>query len=601
VALSAASGGLVERKIASGWVGAARKRATVLLFASAFAVVALLVVFAVELSNTQANSKTAIKQRVNERAVLAGALVDSLFSTVTQQVPADARTFGGPTVNATALNKDLGSSAYLVVLGPKGALLASTSGFTKQDSANVLNSGAVRLVERGDSYGLGNLVRRGKSNVIEFAVGLPTAHGRRILLEGAPASTLTTFFAGELKRIPGVAGSHNLIVDENDTVIASNVADRPPGYQITGAARTALGSASGDRNGRYYDQVPLANSTWRIIISSPNAGLFASVSGWNRWVPWLVFIAFAFMALVAFVLGWRVVHSAERNLASANSQLAGVNAELAVVNHELAASNRELKRQTAELARSNADLDQFASIASHDLQEPLRKVRTFTEQVAATESDRLSERGADYLARANRAAERMQGLIQDLLQFSRVTTNPRPFASVDLNAVAAEALDDLSLEIEGTGAVVSIGELPTIHADPLQMRQLTLNLISNAIKFRREGVSPEVDISAEVVDGNVRIAVADNGIGFEPQYSTRIFRVFERLNGRTEYPGTGIGLALCHKIVGRHGGRIVAESQLGEGATFTVTLPIEQIIDENGLIPEDQHEPVAKEQTRVSR
>jgi signal transduction histidine kinase len=130
---------------------------------------------------------------------------------------------------------------------------------------------------------------------------------------------------------------------------------------------------------------------------------------------------------------------------------------------------------------------------------------------------------------------------------------------------------------------------------------LTLNLISNAIKFRREGVPPEVEISAEVLDGSVQITVADNGIGFEPQYSTRIFRVFERLHGRTEYPGTGIGLALCHKIVGRHGGRIVAESQLGEGATFTVTLPIEQIIDENELILDDQSEPVAKEQTSVLR
>jgi signal transduction histidine kinase len=572
-----------------------------MLFACAFAVVALLVVFAVELSNTQANSKTAIEARVHERAVLAGALVDSLFSTITEQVPADARTFGGQTVSVAALNKTLGANSYIEVLGPKGALLASTTGFTKQDSANVVNSGVLRLVERGDSYGLGNLVRVGKSNVIEFAVGLPTAYGRRILVEGTPASTLTDLFTGELKRIPGVAGSHNLIVDDNDTVIASNIADRPPGYRFVGAARVALGKVSGDRNDRYYDQVPLADSTWRITISSPNAGLFASVSGWNWWVPWLVFIAFAFMALIAFALGWRVVHSAERNLASANSQLAGVNQKLASVNQELAGSNRELKRQTAELARSNADLDQFASIASHDLQEPLRKVRTFTEQVASTESDNLSERGVDYLARANRAAERMQGLIQDLLQFSRVTTNPRPFVRVDLNTVAAEALDDLSLEIEGIGAAVSIGELPTIDADPLQMRQLTLNLISNAIKFRREGVTPEVEISAEVVNGSVRITVADNGIGFEPQYSTRIFKVFERLNGRTEYPGTGIGLALCHKIVGRHGGQIVAESQLGKGATFTVTLPIEQIIDENELILDDQSEPVAKEQTSVSR
>jgi signal transduction histidine kinase len=571
-----------------------RKRANVLLVGSAVVVVALLIVFAVELSNTQANSKAAIKSRVHERAVLAGALVNSVFSSVTQQIPAEVAKFGGATISASALNAEVGSNAYIVILGPNGHVLGASSGFTKQASADIANSGAVRLVQHGDAYGLGNLVRHGKSDVIEFALPLPTAHGRRILVEGAAASALTEIFATELKRIPGVSGSHNLIVDQNDTVIASNVADRPTGYPIVGAARVALGHVSGDRNDRYYDQVPLANSTWRIILSAPDSGLFASVSGWNWWVPWLVFIAFAVMALVAFVLGWRVVHSAERNLAAANTQLAAVN-------QELAASNRELKRQTSELARSNAELDQFASIASHDLQEPLRKVRTFTEQVAATESENLSERGADYLARANRAAERMQGLIQDLLQFSRVTTNPRPFVPVDLNQVAADVLDDLSLEIESTGAVVSVGELPTIHADPLQMRQLTLNLISNAIKFRQEGVPPQVTITAQVLNGSVEIKVTDNGIGFEPQYSTRIFRVFERLNGRTEYPGTGIGLALCHKIVGRHGGRILAESQLGEGATFKVTLPIKQTIDVNALILEDQDVPVEKEQASVSR
>jgi light-regulated signal transduction histidine kinase (bacteriophytochrome) len=382
-------------------------------------------------------------------------------------------------------------------------------------------------------------------------------------------------------------------MDANDTVIASNIKSRPTGYRIVNAsARTALGRSSGERNGRYYDQVPLTDSTWRVVLSAPATALFASVSGWNYWLPWLVLIAFGLMAVAALALGWRALHSAERNLADANTQLAAVNSELA-------ASNHELQRRAAELARSNAELEQFASIASHDLQEPLRKVRTFTEQLATSEADRLSERGLDYLARANRAAERMQGLIQDLLQFSRVTTNPRPFVPVDLDQVVAEVLDDLSVEIETADATVTVGDLPTITADPMQMRQLTLNLISNAIKFRREDVPPEVSLRAEVTNGFACIAVADNGIGFEPQYSTRIFRVFERLNGRTEYPGTGIGLALCQKIVARHGGEIVADGRSGEGATFTVTLPVEQQtgVDEQTL--DHQPEPVTKEQSSV--
>jgi signal transduction histidine kinase len=570
-----------------------RRRATSLLLAFAVVVVALLVVFAIELSHSQANSKASVESRVHERAVLAGALVDSLFATVEQGAPADSRVFGGRTVSTAALGKDLANNTYLAVFGPHRTVLASTPGFTSEARAELQKSSAVELVQNGAPYGLGNLSGHGKSSVIEFAIGLQTRYGKRIVAEGATPSAITSLLAGELRHIPGVAGSHNLIVDANDTVIASNIKSRPPGYRIVNAsARAALGHSSGDRNGRFYDQVPLADSTWRVVLSAPDAALFASVTGWNHWLPWLLLIAFGLMAAAALALGWRVLHSAERNLADANVRLEAAN-------RQLEASNLELQRRAGELARSNEELDQFASIASHDLQEPLRKVRTFTEQLASTESERLSERGLDYLLRANRAAERMQGLIQDLLQFSRVTTNPRPFVPVDLGQVVAEVLDDLSVEIESAGVTVSVGELPTISADPLQARQLALNLISNAIKFRRPGVAPEVGVQAEVAGGVAHIRVSDNGIGFEPKYSTRIFRVFERLNGRTEYPGTGIGLALCQKIVARHGGQIVAEGRPGEGATFTVTLPVRRPVDERGSPLDPEPELIAKEQTSV--
>jgi signal transduction histidine kinase len=565
-----------------------RRRATLLLVASAIVVVAVLVVFAIELSNSQANSKAAVETRVHERAVLAGSLVNSLFETIPLQVPAEAKTFGGATVSSALLLKEAGINAYVALLRPDGSVIASTPGFTSTARAQLRQSGVMRLIAAGHPYALGNMVGHGKAVVIDSAVALPTAYGRRILVEGAAPSEIVAFLGGTLKDVPGTAGSHNLIVDASDTVIASNLASRPPGYRITGAARAALGHSSGDRNGRFYDQVPLANSTWRIVLSSPDSALFASVSGWNEALPWLVLVAFGLMAAAALGLGWRVLHSAERNLAEANATLESVNAELET-------SNAELQRHAAELARSNAELDQFASIASHDLQEPLRKVRTFTEQLASTESDRLSERGADYLTRANRAAERMQGLIQDLLQFSRVTTNPQPFATVDLAQVVSEVLEDLSLELESAGTVLSVGELPSLHADPLQMRQLVLNLISNAVKFRREGVPSQVSIDGEVIDGVVKLTVTDNGIGFEPQYSTRIFRVFERLNGRTEYPGTGIGLALCQKIVARHHGQIVAEGRLDHGATFTVELPVEQSLDDLAPVSGDRTDPIAKE------
>jgi light-regulated signal transduction histidine kinase (bacteriophytochrome) len=297
------------------------------------------------------------------------------------------------------------------------------------------------------------------------------------------------------------------------------------------------------------------------VLAAPNGPLFASVSGLHKWLPWLIFIAFALVALAALALGRRVLRS--------TAQVREVNARLELL-------NTALERRAAELARSNSELEQFASIASHDLQEPLRKVRTFTQQLTAIESERLTDKGRDYLERTNSAAARMQKLIEDLLRFSRVATQGRPFEPVDLGRLTHEVLDDLSDQIERSGAVVDVGELPVISGDALQLRQLIQNLISNALKFRREGVPPEVAIDASLAGDKVKLAVRDNGIGFEQQYSRRIFRVFERLHGRGEYAGTGIGLALCRKIAERHGGDILAEGFPGQGAKFTVTLPAGQ-------------------------
>jgi light-regulated signal transduction histidine kinase (bacteriophytochrome) len=166
----------------------------------------------------------------------------------------------------------------------------------------------------------------------------------------------------------------------------------------------------------------------------------------------------------------------------------------------------------------------------------------------------------------------MQRLIEDLLKFSRVATQGRPFAPVDLGAVTQEVLEDLEDSVTRTEAEIRIGPLPTINADAHQMRQLVQNLISNAIKFHREGVRPQVDIAAVQAGEFVKLTVRDNGIGFDPQYRGRIFRVFERLHGRGTYPGTGIGLALCRKIAERHGGTVIADSTPGKGSLFTVTL-----------------------------
>jgi light-regulated signal transduction histidine kinase (bacteriophytochrome) len=288
------------------------------------------------------------------------------------------------------------------------------------------------------------------------------------------------------------------------------------------------------------------------VLAAPIGRLFASVSGARRWVPWAIFAAFALVALVALGLGRRALR----------------------MTAHVHAANTTLTERNAEFARSNSELEQFASVASHDLQEPLRKVRTFTQRVSVIEAANLSPTGHDYLRRANAAAARMQVLIEELLGFSRVATQRRPFVRVDLNDLTHEVLHDLSDQVARSSATVRVGELPKVWGDPVQLRQLMQNLISNALKFRRPDVDHEVSVQAWGDGDMAQLRVSDNGIGFDAKNGERIFGVFERLHGRGEYPGTGIGLALCRKIAEHHGGTIVAAGAPGAGATFTVTLPL---------------------------
>jgi signal transduction histidine kinase len=251
--------------------------------------------------------------------------------------------------------------------------------------------------------------------------------------------------------------------------------------------------------------------------------------------------------------------------------------------------NATLTALTARLEQSNRELQDFASVASHDLQEPLRKIQAFGDRLRTRFAGPLGPDGRDYVDRMHAAAARMQTLIDDLLRFSRVTTKAHPFAPVDLNEIARDVLSDLEARIESSAGKVEVGELPTIDADPVQMRQLFQNLIANALKFRRPEAAPVVRVSASMPtevgtpaddrdarSPKVEIRVADNGIGFEEKYLDRIFNVFQRLHGRDRYEGTGIGLAVCRKIVERHGGTITATSRPGEGATFVIALPTTQ-------------------------
>jgi two-component system, NtrC family, sensor kinase len=257
---------------------------------------------------------------------------------------------------------------------------------------------------------------------------------------------------------------------------------------------------------------------------------------------------------------------------------------------ELQAEIAERKELTAKLERSNQELQAFAYVASHDLQEPLRKVQAFGDRLRAKCQEALSEEGKDYLQRMQNAARRMQNLIDDLLLFSRVTTQPQPFEQVDLSNLIMEVLTDLEVRILQTGGILQVGNLPAIEADPTQMRQLFQNLISNALKFHRPSTPPVVQVHCRILDspehwpGPVTVpgpfcemSVRDYGVGFEEKYLDRIFAVFQRLHGRQDFEGTGVGLAICRKIVERHNGVITAKGMPGEGAVFLVTLPMKQL------------------------
>jgi PAS domain S-box-containing protein len=238
-----------------------------------------------------------------------------------------------------------------------------------------------------------------------------------------------------------------------------------------------------------------------------------------------------------------------------------------------------VRERTDALERSNKELEQFAYVASHDLQEPLRKIQAFGDRLQTRFESTLGDQGREYLDRIMVSATRMRSLIDDLLTFSRVSTTSRGFQKVNLDRIAREVIQDLEGSILQENAVVEVGTLPRLDADPLQMRQLLQNLLGNAIKFRKPEESPHVRVEAELVDLSdgqrwCKLAVIDQGIGFEPEYADRIFQVFQRLHGRQQYAGTGVGLAICKKIAERHGGRIEARGRPGQGATFLVYLPL---------------------------
>jgi signal transduction histidine kinase len=542
---------------------------------------ALVGAFGTVLVESQSQARRQSEQRFDARASLSAQLIGSLLgSSATSSEALAARTFSTRTVDAAALERlrAQAKAQYLALLDANGRQLAATSAAPARTAAT--RGAIVRSARRGTAT-LSDLLpaRAGGAPVLlEYAVPFPTPYGRRILIEAIRASSLSTVLSAALgkTRTPGdgvafvLDSSGRMVAGAGDTL---TLGQRP---NATALVEGFLAGTHGDyRYGgasRYFTSSPVGATTWHVVLTVPTNTLYPALAGSKRWLLWVVLGAFALAGLASCVFFRRALVRGKA-LANANEVLAATNATL---EERVAERTAAAEERAHALARSNQELEHFSSVASHDLQEPLRKIRMFGDRLRERLGPSLPEEPADDLRRMQNAAERMQRLINDLLDYSRVTRRGREFESVDLGAVAGDVVGDLEARIVELDARVDLGELPTVEADAMQMHQLLQNLIGNALKFHRDDERPLVRVSSAAADDHCTITVEDNGIGFDERHAERIFTAFERLHGRSEYDGTGIGLSIARKIAWRHGGQITASGVPDRGATFTVTLPLAQ-------------------------
>jgi len=521
-------------------------RTVLLLFA--LGAMGMLGAAAYGLAHGQHGQRSSLERRFEGRAQLGAALVGSLFSASAPAQQTQAADRFGAKIDRKALDRQAaaGGSAFIAIADPQGHILGASSG-TPPTLAAMLAAQPMflRRALASGSYGLSGIKPGG---VVFTALPFPTKGGTRVQVSGVQAKLLAAFLGGTLKQVSTTSSSTSLIIDDTGGVIA----ERGPGEQVgrpvhdatlrAAVTRHATGKIGGDR---LFTSQAIGTTGWRLVLVATSSAVFAPVSGTNRWLPWVILAIGALSLLGVFLLLRRALGAAS-----------------------------QVRVANTELARSNADLERFAYVASHDLSEPLRTIGGFGGLLERRYADRLDDEGRMMLGHVTGGAARLQALIDGLLSYARVSTAQRTIERIDLQEKMQIVLDAIRPAINDRQARIEVGPLPTIEGERTQIAQLLQNLLLNAIKFTDEDVTPEVQVSARPVqDGRWEIRVADNGVGVAPNQAKRIFEMFQRGHSDSDRSGTGIGLALCARIVERHGGSIRVEPRDGGGSVFAFDLP----------------------------
>jgi signal transduction histidine kinase len=521
------------------------------------------------LSSQQA-ARSSAEQRFATGAVVRGQLTAALLSTSSTSLRASAPKLAP---NRAALDRLVKAShlGYAALLSARGDVIATSSGAPPAFAQRLSGRPAyVRQALSGRAW-LSRVLpaARGGFDTIDFAAPFTSPAGRRVIVEGVRVSALAPFLSSFLSQ--GSADRALYVVDSRRHLIAaSKTAKLGTGGRLPAALAQSKSLSSQSIGGAFVASAGIGNTGWQIVLTQPNAKLFPGIAGSRSWLLWAV-VALAGIIGLASLIPLR--RSQERA-----AQLAVAHAEVTALNETLEAKVAErtelAERRAQALTRSNAELEQFASVAAHDLQEPLRKIRMYCQRLERWQDEVPEEAHADVV-RMEAAAGRMQNLISDLLDLARVNSRGRDLVAVDLTDLAREVVGDVEAHVAEVGASVEIEPLPVVLGDPVQLRQVLQNLISNALKFHRQDVPLHVRIGTETGNwGRCVVVVEDNGIGFDDKYAERIFGTFQRLHGRSEYEGTGIGLSIARKIAWRHDGDITASGVAGEGAVFRLTLPL---------------------------